>query len=67
MRPVSLPDTTCAKPSPQAMALQVMIFVVSRSADAVKEALVEGNGLKILGDWLLDAANPGAMLAVLCR
>ncbi len=43
------------------MALQVMIFVVSRSSDAVKQALVEGNGLKILGEWLLDAANPGML------
>ena len=36
-----------------------MLFVVSRSSDAVKQALVEGNGVKVLGDWLLEAANPG--------
>ena len=45
------------------VAPQVMIFVVSRSSDAVKQALVEADGLKILGDWLLDAANPGMRAA----
>ncbi len=34
-----------------------MMMVVMQSSDAVKQALVEGSGLKIFGDWLLAAAD----------